>query len=184
MSKKKDKVVELTNTVSEQTVQYKGTVTVKKIKKGKVVSTEKFHNKGYKELFVFLLNCLAGHNIPSARPSWCYALNKSLAGDYTFSSGVGSSFGNSTQTVSSTADSPYIEYKFYLPYQLEYINGIQALALYSDENNTNLSHSKGEPIGDKLSMLVDFDRTMDIDQDTDVLIIWRLQVTNPTGGDN
>lgn len=187
MTKNKTKVVEATETLPTNVLQYNGTVTIKKIKKGKVISTQKQHNKGYKALFTFLLNCLAGRWVNNARPSWCYAINKQTDGTtYKFCSGVGSSFGNSEQTVDvDSSDSPYIEYKFYFPYQAQYNAGFDGLALFSEENNTPSAFNDNVSVDmDKVSMIVDFSEKTTADKDTDLLIVWRLEISNSNGGNN
>lgn len=187
MTKNKTKVVEATETLPTNALQYNGTVTIKKIKRGRVISTQKQHNKGYKTLFTFLLNCLAGRCISSARPSWCYATNKQTDGaTYKFCSGVGSSFGNSEQTVDTdSSGNPYIEYKFYFPYQTQYNTGFDSLALFSEENNMPGGFNDGSAVDtDKVSMIVDFSEKTVADKDTDLLVIWRLEISNNNGGSN
>lgn len=177
MAKRKTKVVKV---ATNEPITYTGTVTVKSVRKGKVVSSKQFHNNGYAPLFIFLLQCLANTQSYLDRPTDCYAVNKSDTG-YTFVSGVGTSFANSSITVSKDSDNqPYIEYNFYLPYQSQYLNNsVNAIVLFSQNGiNSSTIEDNGAVDTTKCSMIVDFGEALNITENTDIVVVWRLQITN------
>ena len=158
---------------------YSGQVTIKKIKKGKVISTQKIHNEGTNHLFKFLLNCLAGNWIPSARPSWI------CTGQYTNSGQVVIKYVADTCSkitqqpeVFETSSDVYIQYKFLLQSKPQYTTtGFNCLLLYSDDNKPVVVQD-GVEVDPSYSMVVNFD-TQHQSADEQILIIWQLKILNP-----
>ena len=163
-----------------QPIIYSGNVTVKKIKNGKIVSTQTMHNAGYNPLFQFLLNCLAGNYVDKSRPKWIYTCKK----DGTGIKYVGNlpNYLNHEPAVLSVKtgsnENFYIEYKFLLSYSPDFQDGFSCLALYS-ENNKPAAFLAGEIISGDYSMLVTMNNDITSNGE-DILIIWQLQIENPT----
>lgn len=175
MSKKKKKVV----TVQEESpILYSGKVIIKKIKKGKVVSTTVSHNLGTRHLFNFLLNCLAGNWLSKSMPQWVTTgMYHSDTNKTTYVADTMSAISQAPTVYNTDTDSPYIEYRFLLPQKEEYKNpGFNALILYSDDNKP-LNVVNGEEIDPAYSMQVLLDEVHQAELEQ-ILIIWQLKILN------
>lgn len=174
--KKKTEVIK----TQESAITYSGQVTVKKIKGGKVVSTTTTHNEGTKNLFKFILNCLAEKWIPSARPSWV-STGKFSSDSPNVVKYVSNTCSKLTQPpeVLESGDDVYVEYKFLLPSKPQYATtGFNCLLLYSDDKKPAVV-ADGQNVDTGYSMIVRFD-TIHQASDEETLIIWQLKVLNPT----
>ena len=76
----------------------------------------------------------------------------------------------------------YIEYTFLINYNSEFTKGVDHLALYSESDLPQVI-TNGDEIGDNYSMLVKLGDTV-TSTGEDLLIIWQLQIQNPTIGQN
>lgn len=171
--KKKTKTVEV---VESQPISYSGKVIIKKIKKGKVVSTQVSHNEGTTELFKFLLNCLAGNWLPDSRPSWITTAQRNdSTSTFTYVSDNITSI-SQPPVVYELQTGPYIEYKFLLPFKPEYSNGFNCLVLYNNDNKPS-SVVHGQDVEDGYSMRVMFD-DQQASSNEQILIIWQLEIRN------
>ena len=70
MGRKKKEKKEEVKIKSNSTITYKGNVNISFVRKGKVVKRISTHNEGKRNLYSFILNCLAGEFIESQRPFW------------------------------------------------------------------------------------------------------------------
>lgn len=186
--KKKTQTVAVSST---NDIKYRGEVTVQKLRGGRVVAKQRFHNAGYEKLFIFLLNCLQGTFRPDDRPIHCFACNRSSQGAtvaYKPLSTIPATVGTSDIQVNTTITSPNVTYRFYLPYNNNYANSqLNALMLFSQAsyNTIKTSLPVNSPLStDDCSMTVDFDTAISVEKDTDLLIIWSLYITNTNGGSN
>lgn len=176
--KKKTKTVEV---VESQPISYSGKVIIKKIKKGKVVSTQVSHNEGTTELFKFLLNCLAGNWLPDSRPSWITTAQRdnSTSTDSPSTKYVSNNITSISQppVVYELKTGPYIEYKFLIPFKPEYSNrGFNCLVLYNNDNKPS-SFNDGDDVANGYSMTVMLDNQQ-LASDEQMLIIWQLEIKN------
>ena len=178
--KKKTQTVAVAST---NDIKYRGEVTVQKMRGGKVVGKQRFHNKGYSQLFIFLLNCLKGAFRVDDRPMYCFACKKDVTSNSYFPlSTIPATVGTSDIQVNTAATTPNVTYRFYLPYNNNYKdNALNALMLFSkngyDTIKSGLS-TTAPLLTDYCSMAVDFDNGIPVEADTDLLIIWTLYVTN------
>lgn len=168
---RKKKEIKITDSSN---IKYQGTVTVQTIKKGKVTSTSVMHNEGRPELFKFLLLCLAASYQDSLRPFYVIAANNDkLLGTLPMQISSVKAFVENTQT-------PYIEYKFFMPFMNDYLDGFNQLALYSKSKMSSTGHEKDTPITDA-SMVVTAKASKPFKPalDEDLLITWQLKILNP-----
>ena len=160
-----------------QPIIYSGNVTVKKIRKGKVISVKQSHNSGYNSLFKFLLNCLAGNYIEASRPQVimpCRLTGNKLC----YVGNVPNWLNQQPKVLVGPNDSLYVEYTFLITYNSEFSKGIDHLVLYS-ESDLPESIANGNEIDNNYSMLVNLSDTI-TSTGEDLLIIWQLQIQNPT----
>ena len=68
MGRKKKNKQSVITTKENTTLKYSGTVNISILKKGKVIKQFKNHNEGTNNLFLFILNCLAGEYYEVDRP--------------------------------------------------------------------------------------------------------------------
>ena len=178
--KKKTQTVAVTST---NDIKYRGEVTVQKMRGGKVVGKQRFHNKGYSQLFIFLLNCLQGTFRVDDRPMYCFACRKDASNDsYSPLSTIPATVGTSDIQVNTTTATPNVTYRFYLPYNNNYVGEkLNALMLFSKTGYGKIREGLSTDASlstDNCSMTVDFESGINVEQDTDLLIIWTLYVTN------
>lgn len=158
-------------------IKYQGTVTVQKVRKGKVVKTEVMHNAGGSELFNFILQCLAGNYYADLRPVYVIAAkNDKLLGTLPVKISYTTVYPKTNNNLN------YIEYKFFLPFMQEYTGeGFNQLVLYSESKcpRENLTDA---PIGNDYSMVVTAEEghSFTASQDEDLLVTWQLKLDNYT----
>lgn len=174
--KKKQKQV----IVNESTpIKYEGTVTIKKIKNGKVTSTTKTHNSGYTSLFKFLLNCLCGNFDKNEAPGWAVpVIDNSGTKKY-----VGTCENiSAADVVNKVNDEFFVEYKFYFPWTSEYSEGFDHIYVYPNNDTKhptgNLSNIDIDDYNNYLDMSIDVTRETTTTLNEDILIIWQLQLIN------
>lgn len=177
MARKKKVVV----AKESQPIIYSGNVIIKKIRNGKVISVKESHNSGYNSLFKFLLNCLAGDYIEASRPQVvmpCRLTNGKLC----YVGNVPNWLNQKPKILAGANDSWYIEYTFLINYNSEFARGVDHLVLYSESDLPEVI-TNGDEIGGNYSMLVKLGDTV-TSTGEDLLIIWQLQIQNPTIGQN
>lgn len=178
MARKKKKVaVEVKETAP---IKYTGSVTVKTIKKGKVTSSNTFHNEGTTELFNFLLNCLAGTYLKDAQPRFAVLAKQGTDSLTYVSNNIVEVTEISTKIQSdSDASKNYVEYKFFFPYNVSYKNGFDTLLVYDKSKKPVASTIiDQQPVDERYSMKVSMGETPTIDTDENVLLIWQLNINN------
>lgn len=178
MSRKKKNV---SVKVKEQTpVKYTGSVNIKTIKKGKVTSSNTFHNEGTTELFNFLLNCLAGTYLKDAQPRFA-VLAKQGTSSLTYVSNNIVEVTEITTKIQSESDASknYVEYKFFFPYNVSYKNGFDTLLVY-DKSKKPVSSAiiDQQPVDERYSMKVSMGESPAVDTDENILLTWQLNINN------
>lgn len=81
MAKRKSKTRKV-KVRSNTTLQYTGDVSIKVLRKGKVVRSIRNHNDGNAPLFKFILDCLAGEYHEENRPTWIVPFHTEEDKDY------------------------------------------------------------------------------------------------------
>jgi hypothetical protein len=168
MSKKKVKVIE---TKTDSLVSYTGTVTIKKIKNGKVTASRVLHNEGGDELFNYLCNCLTGTYNNNLKPAWAVpAITNSNSIKYATNAIYPIKYAVADRDSNKI---PYTEYQFYIPYSDAIKDGFAYLFVYnSDKKPTpNTSENVSEDYSMKLTVKSS-DFTLD---NEDLLITWQLK---------
>jgi hypothetical protein len=177
--KKKTKKVEV---VEKNSIAYEGVVTIKTIKNGKVTSEKKYHNRGTKQLFNFLLDCLAGSYITENQPRFlATALKDSTNNTYKY---ISNNIQEVIQIKSYTQDDNndnYVEYKFLLPYKNEYkATGYNALIVFNKKNKPTSVKTNDSVDTNSCSMILDFSEKQTADIDENTFIVWQLMIDNKT----
>lgn len=171
---RKKKQVKVTNNTP---LKYEGTVTIKKIKNGKVTSVVKKHNQGYLRLFKFLLNCLCGDYNGDEVPSWAVpVVNDNGSLRY-----VGTCENISSKAlVTKSTENYYVEYKFYFPWSSEYITGFDYIYIYPGARHPDHDPSSASiaTYDDALDMGIAVNKAEIATADEDILIIWQLKLLN------
>lgn len=176
--KKKQKQI----TIKEETpIKYEGTVIIKKIKNGKVMSTHKTHNQGHDSLFKFLMNCLVGDFDSEEIPSWAVPVR---VGTATSSATYVGSCENivSKKLISKSDATYYVEYKFYFPYKADYNRGFNHVYVYPDKEGKHPSNTIAGAVPSDYSNYIDMSIGVSqedtISTGEDLLIVWQLQIVN------
>lgn len=177
MGRKKKQII-----VKEETpIKYEGTVTIKKIKNGKVTAVHKIHNKGHDSLFKFLMNCLAGNFDSGEIPSWAVPVNIDAFTGVTSYIGTCENIA-SKKLVNKSDATYYVEYKFYFPYKTDYRRGFNYVYVYPDKTEKHPSNTidgaTPEQYSNYLDMSIQVSEEDTISAGEDLLIVWQLQIVN------
>lgn len=167
-------------TAATAPVKYTGTVCVKTIKKGRVTSSNTYHNEGTPELFNFLLRCLAGLYLKDAQPRYA-VLAKETETSTTYVSNNIIEATEITVDIQSTTDASknYAEYRFFFPYNAAYKGGFNTLLLYNKTKKPVTSAIiSGQPVDTDYSMKVSMEESPEVSDDENLLIIWQLNINN------
>lgn len=175
--KKKEKNITIKENSS---LSYSGKVTIKKVKNGKIISEETYHNAGNTPLFSFLLNCLAGNYSSDLKPQIITPIVHKQNNNYGYAENKESIPITSIKVLTKeNSNISYIEYVFHLAYKEYLKSGIDGLALYNlayvPNKNTILKDSDIDP---NYSMIVSFNDRKFSTKEEDLLIIWDLSLDN------
>lgn len=147
-----------TATTTDNSIAYKGTVTVSLVKNKKIISSNTYKNTGKLPLFKFIVDCLGGkYSIAEPnRPKFVQLFSAGEAGtssDVNIATVLASSSSIRTPQKIIYSDTPELEYisqnsidsasvyfKFTIPYtQLSSLDNINLIALYSQDNYSDTS---------------------------------------------
>lgn len=163
-----------------ENISYKGEVTVKLVKNGKVNKTRRTHNEGSVYLFQYIANCLAGSFQQDKKP-WYIRL-------YSVEGQSGEPLDPSTATEVTTTYLPvastttysgadengeyaYVEHTFIVPgtYLVQEASA-NAIAMYSLENiNDKSKWSAYAMLSESIG---------EVDAGTNAVILWKMTVSN------
>ena len=120
------------NNSNSTIVKYSGKVTIDIIRDGKTIKQFSNHNDGFKPLFNFIINCLAGNYIEADRPQKIYTFYiDENVGKEKFVSGIPLSI---SEASASNIDS-ILSYKILIPSTVFSTNKkLAGLLFYSKEN--------------------------------------------------
>lgn len=179
------------NIKNSNSLLYNGNLTIKVMNHNKCVKTVRGHNRGYGELFEFLVKCLAHQYSPSLSPNnirtFAFSNSESeVVPDWDDDSvaGIRNKYETSAITITqssikvlSEGDNWRVVFTFVVPGSL--INAIDdiaidTIAIYSDKNYTNLN---------KPSAVFTFDSDKRITETQisgyNLVILWEMSFDNP-----
>lgn len=161
-------------------IAYSGKVIIKKVKNGKIVSEETYHNAGNTPLFSFLLNCLAGNYSSDLKPQIITPIVRKSNNTYGYAENRESiPITNIKLLNTENSNIPYIEYIFHIAYKEYLKSGIDGLALYNLAYIPNKNDIlKDQDIDQNYSMIVSFNERQSSAKEEDLLIIWDLSLDN------
>ena len=176
---KKKKTAKVLEVKEQQPIIYSGKVTINGIKNGKITSSKTYHNEGTKELFNFLLDCLAGKWLPDLQPRFvCTARDDNHQLKY-----VSNNIIAAEEIAAHTeGEDPYVEYKFLLPNKPQYNKvggtGFDKILLYNANKKPAVVANNAE-IDTNYSMIISLDKPHKTEIDEEILVIWQLKIENP-----
>lgn len=184
MGRKKKNKQSVITTKENTTLKYSGTVNISILKKGKVIKQFKNHNEGTNNLFLFILNCLAGEYYEVDRPKWIVPYKKaSQQEQYSIGSFIPI---NDVDVLRETnTNTNILSYKCLITTSYLGVDGkqIDGLLFYSDNEKNSLGdvNEGGEVDSSQYSMKMEFG---DIDEnnfkDQDILIEWQVRIVSAT----
>lgn len=181
--KKKNKQVDITAKESS-TLKYSGTVNISILKKGKVIKQFKNHNEGTNNLFLFILNCLAGEYYEVDRPKWIVPYKKVLQEEQ-YSIGTFIPINDVKILKETNTDTNILSYKCLITSL--YLDGdgtqIDGLLFYSDNEKNSIGNvtENGAVDSSKYSMKMEFgDIKENKFKDQDILIEWQVRIISAT----
>lgn len=151
---------------------YKGQVTVKTVRDGKVIKTKTIHNAGTKLLFKFLANCIIGNYYDNERPLYVKLFNVSSGNvpaennqstiDYII-------LNDNNKSVASATNSWSAYLEFVVPKYSFVSSAYNTICLYSNKTKGHL---------DEYCAIITLDEPETISSDDNLIIGWELTIEN------